>query len=56
MDKLTIKSLISKSAIISSIDGENVSMILISKMAELTLKKEEIKNNLEQQLSDIIGT
>jgi len=55
IDKKTIKWLLAKSAIIKNIDDSHVEMLVINKMAELTLSKDETTQLLEKILSDVIG-
>lgn len=54
IESLTLKGLVEKYVMIDSIDSGQVKLIAINKIAEINLKKEETKEDVEHILSGII--
>lgn len=55
IDSTTTKSLFEKYVMIDSVDGGQVTFVVINKIAEINLKKDATKVLLEKSLSDILG-
>jgi hypothetical protein len=51
----TMKSMMDKSAIIKEVSDESISLLVINKMAELSLNKEDNKQSIEKIISDVMN-